>query len=84
MIGPGWLRWPWSAGWPLTAPSAHCVERLDRWVPAVHDGGSRPSSIATVDLVQASEALAGEATEALAELQPAPQPTPAAGQAAMR
>jgi hypothetical protein len=82
MIGHGWLRWPWSAGW-LTAPSTHCARSLDRWVPAAHDGGSRPSSIATAHLVKASEVLASAATEALAELPPAPQPTPAAGQAAI-
>jgi hypothetical protein len=84
MIGPAWRRWPWSAGCRLTAPSARWAGILDRWVPAAHDGGSRPSSSATVDLVKASERLAGKATSALAELQPAPQPTPAAGQAAIQ
>jgi hypothetical protein len=82
MIGPTWLRWPWSAG-RLTAPSAHSAGSPDRWVPTAPDGGSRPTTTATAHLVKASQRRAGEATEALAELQPAPQPTPAAGQAAI-
>jgi hypothetical protein len=54
MIGPAWLRWPWSAGSLLTAPSARCAGSPNRWLPAAHDGRSRPSSTATAHLVKAS------------------------------